>query len=146
MKKIYYYAVFMFFVSSWSFGQYAGLIFNYDAAGNQIQRTYDTSIIPAAPNNRSAKTEETVKFHPEDDFSYYPNPVNDFLQLQWQPVNRYIKEMVVYSLNGQALQKKTFGEQDREGSLYLGDYTKGTYMLHIIYSDDDVATVKILKN
>jgi hypothetical protein len=145
MKKIYYYAVFIFFISSWCFGQ--RMYFSYDAAGNQILREYrvgpdDTG----APNNRSEQTDETVKFHPEDDFSYYPNPVKDYLQLQWQPVNRYIKEMVVYNLNGQALQKKTFGEQDREGSLYLGDYTKGTYMLHIIYSDDDVATVKILKN
>ena len=118
-------------------------VFNYDAAGNQIIREYGGGT--ADPNNRNAQTQDFVKFHPEDDFKYYPNPVEDVLQLQWQTVNRSIKQFVLYNINGQVLQQIDLKPTDQNYSIRLENYEKGTYLLHILYTDEDIATVKIMK-
>jgi hypothetical protein len=141
MNKNYCFSVFMFFVSSWCFSQNA--VFNYDAAGNQIIREYVDG--DPAPNNRNAQTEDFVKFHPEDDFKYYPNPVEDVLQLQWQTINRSIKQFVLYNIKGQVLQQIDLKPTDQNYSIRLDNYEKGTYLLHILYTDEDIATVKIMK-
>ena len=121
--------------------------FEYDAAGNQIQRKW-------CPNCLSRNSQETYKevsnleeadmqkFFPEDLISYYPNPVKEELYLKWELVNENkVSSIDVFTLNGQVL--KTIKENLSQNSLIISfqEYPGGIYFLSLNYTNGDQKSI-----
>jgi hypothetical protein len=126
--------------------------FEYDAAGNQIQRKW-------CPNCNSKNGSEIYKeiskledsdlqkFFPEDVISYYPNPVKEELYLKWELVNENkVSSIDVFTLNGQVL--KTVKDNISQNSLAISfqEYPVGIYFLSLNYTNGDKKSIKIVKN
>lgn len=126
--------------------------FEYDAAGNQIQRTW-------CPGCLSRNTQETYKnvsqleesdlekFFPEDVISYYPNPVKEELFLKWELVNgNKVSSIDVFTLNGRVI--KTIKENLSQNSLIISfqEYPVGVYFLSLNYINGEQKSIKIVKN
>lgn len=126
--------------------------FEYDAAGNQIQRKWCLSCL----SRNSQETFKEVsnleeadmqKFFPEDVISYYPNPVKEELYLKWELVNENkVSSIDVFTLNGQVL--KTIKENLSQNSLIISfqEYPIGVYFLSLNYTNGDQKSIKIVKN
>jgi len=126
--------------------------FEYDAAGNQIQRKWCTN----CPSRNAQETYKDVsqledsdleKFFPEDVISYYPNPVKEELFLKWELVNENkVSSIDVFTLNGQVL--KTIKENLSQNSLIISfqEYPVGVYFLSLNYNNGDQKSIKIVKN
>jgi hypothetical protein len=124
--------------------------FDYDAAGNQITRLFCTSC--AARNANSDKNvsdldeSDLQKFHPDDNFSYYPNPVKGELYLKWDNSSIIkLQAIKLYSLNGSLL--NTFENQmnlDNKNIQFEG-YPNGFYFIELSYNNGEVKTIKIIK-
>ena len=96
----------LLFLSSLSFGQ--KIAFNYDDAGNQIQRYICTSCHSRKTNDTDYKTPESLtdKDLIKDDLygqiSYYPNPVKEELYVKWHnKVDNQVTKIELYSISGQ---------------------------------------------
>jgi hypothetical protein len=126
--------------------------FEYDDAGNQIQRKW----CPSCLSRNSQETYKEVsnledadmqKFFPEDVISYYPNPVKEELYLKWELVNENkVSSIDVYTLSGQVL--KTIKENLSQNSLIISfkEYPVGVYFLSLNYTNGDQKSIKIVKN
>ena len=84
MKKLFF--ILSFFFTFLSFGQVPKIVFEYDAAGNQIQRyicpSCNAKLNQDVKEIAELKEEDLQKFFPEDVISYYPNPVKEQLYLK----------------------------------------------------------------
>ena len=128
------------------------ITFDYDNAGNQIRRDLcltcaKTAYKTTAPKEIVAlKQEDLQKFSPEDVISYYPNPVKEELYLKWELVdNKTVSAIYLFSISGQQLQ--AYNGLDKTNSLNIPfmDYPSGTYLVNMIYNDDEQKTIKIVK-
>ena len=130
------------------------IIFDYDAAGNQINRKLclsancnGTGYKTTAPKEITAlKDEDLEKFSPEDVISYYPNPVKEELYLKWELVaDKVVSTIYLYALNGQVL--KTYDNLEKANNLNIPffNYPVGTYLVVLIYNDGEQKTIKIVK-
>ncbi|WP_281225527.1 T9SS type A sorting domain-containing protein [Flavobacterium aquiphilum] len=147
MKKT---LLFLLLVSLYSQAQ-DKISFTYDTAGNQTQR----KLCVNCPTAKSAKTEKEIlalteneleKFSPEDQFSYYPNPVKEELFLFWKESNTSILNSIqVYSITGQLLQTYVVKKKgDSSQNIPFNTYPTGTYIVQLNYSDSS-KNIKILK-
>ena len=129
------------------------IVFSYDGAGNQIQRSLCLS-----PNCLSAgkkakpkeiaaiKEEDLQKFFPEDVISYYPNPVKEELYLKWELIaDKNVSSIYLYNINGQTL--KTYDNLGTTNVLNIPffNYPSGTYLVVLAYSNGEQKTIKISK-
>lgn len=73
-------------------------------------------------------------------FSYYPNPVNDILNIS---NNNIIEKIEIYSLLGQRIQQQAFSAENIQLNISL--LSQGIYIVKI-YSGTAVKTVRISKN
>ena len=130
------------------------IIFDYDAAGNQINRKLclsancnGTGYKTAATKEIAAlKEEDLQKFSPEDVISYYPNPVKEELYLKWElAADKTVKNIQLFDLNGRVLQN--YGNLDKSNSLNIPflNYPVGTYLVVLVYNDGEQKTIKIVK-
>ncbi|MEY3499019.1 MAG: hypothetical protein RL308_688 [Bacteroidota bacterium] len=129
------------------------IIFEYDNAGNQINRELCVSSgctkagKTAAPKEIAALQEEDLqKFFPEDVISYYPNPVKEELYLKWELVaGKTVGSIYLYTLNGQVL--KTYNNLEKANNLNIPffNYPRGTYLVVLAYNDGEQKTIKIVK-
>ncbi len=128
------------------------IIFDYDAAGNQIKRELclsctKTGYKTKAPKEIAALQEEDLqKFFPEDVISYYPNPVKEELYLKWELVaDKTVSSIYLYGINGQVL--KTYDNLEKANNLNIPffNYPTGTYLVVLAYSDGKQKTIKIVK-
>jgi hypothetical protein len=126
--------------------------FEYDAAGNQIQRKWCPSCLSRNAQETykdvsQIKDSDLEKFFPEDVFSYYPNPVKEELFLKWELVNgNKVLSIDVFTLNGQVL--KTIKENLSQNTLVISfqEYPVGIYFLSLNYTNGDQKSIKIVKN
>lgn len=128
------------------------VLFQYDNAGNQISRTL---CINCSQAGRSAvqttefaklKTEELQKFFPEDQISYYPNPVKEELFLKWElNEENKVSEIQVFNLNGQLLKTLSKLQKVNSQTLQFQNFQNGTYLLVLIYTNGEQKTIKIIK-
>ena len=126
--------------------------FEYDVAGNQIQRKWCTSC--GLRNAKvvykelsTLKDSDLQKFFPEDVISYYPNPVKEELYLKWELINdNKVSSISVYGLNGQLL--KTYNDSLLQNSytLVFQDYPVGVYVVNLNYANGDQKSIKIVKD
>ena len=145
-----YILLFLIFLSG-STANAQSISFQYDAAGNQITRTWCTSCkmaLGSTPKSVDAITEEDLeKFHPEDIVSYYPNPVQEQLYLKWTLIeDRRMSEINLYNINGQ-LVKSVKSLQNTDHYLFpFQTLPEGIYTLNLIYSNGKEEPIKIIKN
>lgn len=137
MKNIF--VIICFLVCFQGFSQGA-LTFSYDDAGNQIDR----SIV----FYRMAKPDKEVfkSFDKSDNFTYYPNPVNEILILKWENTSeKKINTLNVYSINGNLL--KTYQNLNALSSheLQFSEYAQGVYIVSLGYTNGEEKTIKIVK-
>lgn len=126
--------------------------FEYDAAGNQIQRKWCTSCLSRNAQETykdisQLEDSDLEKFFPEDIISYYPNPVKEELFLKWELVNgNEVSGIDVLTLNGQVL--KTIKENLSQNTLAISfqEYPVGVYFLSLNYTNGDQKSIKIVKN
>jgi Secretion system C-terminal sorting domain len=146
MKNLIY--LFLFFTISSSFAQ--RIHFEYDAAGNQIERklclTCSAKANAVTKQNSELKPEDLKKFLPEDNFSYYPNPVKEELFLKWENLqNNSITNIKLINLNGVVLKSYETLEFKLEQNILFQDYAMGMYILQLTYSNGEEKTIKIIK-
>ncbi len=134
------------------FTQAQKIRFEYDDAGNQIQRKWCPSCLSRNAQEtykEISNLEETdmQKFFPEDVISYYPNPVKEELFLKWELVDENkVSSIDVFTLNGQVL--RTIKENLSQNSLVISfqEYPIGVYFLSLNYTNGDQKNIKIIKN
>lgn len=128
------------------------IIFEYDAAGNQVKRELclscnSANYRAAAPKEVIAIQEEDLqKFAPNDLISYYPNPVKEELYLKWELVaDKVVTTIQLYDLNGRVLQN--YANFDRANALNIPffNYPTGVYLVVLEYNDGEQKTIKIQK-
>lgn len=144
--------LFVLFMLVSLFTQAQKIRFEYDAAGNQIQRKWCPSCLSRNAQEtykEISNLEETdmQKFFPEDVISYYPNPVKEELFLKWELVDENkVSSIDVFTLNGQVL--RTIKENLSQNSLVISfqEYPIGVYFLSLNYTNGDQKNIKIIKN
>lgn len=123
--------------------------FEYDAAGNQIKRTYQAF---GKQSNGPVKEYEDLtqtdlqKFFPEDVISYYPNPVKDELYLEWELVDdNKVLSIEIYNINGQLI-KNINNLSDNKTIISFHEYTSGTYLVNLNFATGNQKSITIIKN
>lgn len=132
------------------FGQQQKIPFDYDIAGNQITREFCLNCSAKTSNISKEiselKDSDLLKFLPEDNFSYYPNPVKEELFLKWDNSNTIkISNIKLFSLNGTLL--KSFENQENliSQNILFQYYPNGLYVVILSYSNGEEKTIKIIK-
>lgn len=128
------------------------LSFEYDASGNQKKRELCLNCSSKikkpikAQENELLKEEDLISFYPEDNLSYYPNPVNEELFLKWGNTNDIITSKIhLVSLNGQSIKYFNVSESTNSLSIPFQELPSGIYMVVVIYKNGDQKAIKIVK-
>lgn len=143
--------LFVIFLISFLSNAQQKINFGYDSAGNQISRSLCLSGCAAKPVRGIKEIEAIVdedleKFFPEDQISYYPNPVKEELYLKWELIdNNTISSIIVYGFNGQILKSYSNVERNNTQNISFQDYSIGVYLVVLNYSNGDQKTIKIIK-
>jgi hypothetical protein len=74
----------------------------------------------------------------------YPNPTKDLLKLKVENFDLDDLTYYLFSMNGNLLESKKI--IDRETSIQMSKYLRGTYILKIISKTNEVKTFSIIKN
>lgn len=149
MKKLYIIFIILTFCAN-SNAQ-ARINFQYDAAGNQIQRVVCLMCVGKTANlnkNTSQLTNNDLqKFFPEDAISYYPNPVREELYLKWELIDeKYVTSIKVFNINGILL--KSFNDMDKlnNQNISFQEYPQGIYFIDLKYNNGEEKSIKIIKD
>jgi hypothetical protein len=128
------------------------IVFDYDAAGNQVKRYLCVNCPSTTGKNTkpkeviALKEEDLQKFFPEDVISYYPNPVKEELFLKWELANEnLVSSLQVYNLNGQTLQSYANLEKINTQTIPFQLYPSGTYIIILFYRNGEQKSIKIIK-
>jgi len=126
------------------------ITFSYDLAGNQITRTLCVNC-----NSKPAKEikeisalqeEDLLQFSPEDQVSYYPNPVREELYLSWQTSSdRYVSAIEVFTVTGQVMLNYQGSSRSNNYKLAFQNYPSGIYLILLSYNNGEEKTIKIIK-
>jgi hypothetical protein len=155
MKK--YYLIFFLFIGILGSTQAQDINriqFQYDAAGNQVQRKICTNCFAriAKDTITTIKTPETlteddlIKDELYEQISYYPNPVREELYVKWVNENaNFVSSIEVYNMTGQLVKKYNSLKETEMATVVFQDCPQGFYNLILIYSNDDRKTLKIVK-
>lgn len=128
------------------------LKFNYDDAGNQIQRKICINCAarhkgPGASGKSNAAGSSKNYFTEIDkQISYYPNPVSEELFLKWENSKRKtLSSIELSSLSGQQLKSYNNLDKNQDTSVNFSQYPSGNYNLLLIYSNGEKTVLKIIK-
>jgi hypothetical protein len=124
--------------------------FSYDLAGNQINRTLCLSGCAAKSTNKIKEIgalieEDMQKFFPEDNISYYPNPVKEELFIKWTASENEVNSIYVYGLTGQVLKSYSQLKNVTSQNIPFQQYSTGVYLVVLNYINGEQKTIKILK-
>ena len=118
--------------------------FQYDTAGNQVERYISYSGRYA--NSNAPTTETTTTLQEYDEFKYYPNPVKEELYLEWTNAeDKSVQEIQLFDLQGKVMYQKMTNDL-KSTSIPFQPLAKGVYFLHIQYSNQTQKSIKILKD
>ncbi len=126
------------------------ITFQYDSSGNQTNRTYcfGCSSKPAKETQeiQAVKDENLEKFYPEDQISYYPNPVKEELYLKWEVASDvFVDSIGIYSISGATLDSYQLGSGINSQNLPFQSYPLGVYLVLLNYNNGEQKTIKIIK-
>lgn len=123
--------------------------FDYDDAGNQVDRKpiYLASPRPGRPT--TPKPEEPVAFVESDIYSdvlYYPNPTIEMLNVKWKnDAETFVSDILVYNLFGQLMGTLALDRNSEQIEVDFRAYPTGMYELVLAYSNSKKKTLKIIK-
>jgi hypothetical protein len=143
----------LFIISNSCFAQVADrILFYYDAAGNQTQRTLCINCFNSKSSEEPSKEiatlveEDLIKFNTEDKISFYPNPVKENLYIKWDLINNnLVSKIEVFSINGKLVKTYSNLENERSESISFQEYPQGTYLVILNYSNNEKKSITILK-
>lgn len=149
--KIFWIAVFLG-ITNFVSAQNDMLKFTYDGSGNQVQRVLCINCLSAKKVNDSIKEvsvlqeEDLQRFTPNDNISYYPNPVKQELYLQWDLTeDAQISSVAIYDMNGrQLLTADNMGKVNNK-NISFQNYPKGVYAVVLRYNNGEQKSIKIIK-
>lgn len=126
------------------------ILFSYDSAGNQYQRSLCINCATgkgATPKKiEKVKPEDLKKFNPEDLISYYPNPVEQELFLKWELINNNkVNSIEIYSISGMLLKNFPNLTFTNDQIINFQEYPSGNYFLELIYSNGEQKSIQIIK-
>lgn len=125
--------------------------FDYDNAGNQTLRKVCfgclAKTVETPPKEiTEIQKEDLKKFYPEDQISYYPNPVKEQLFLKWEFIdNVKVLSIDLYSLAGQLIKSYNNLENQNNYTISFYDLPDNVYSLRLIYSNGEQKPIKIIK-
>ncbi|WP_298114953.1 T9SS type A sorting domain-containing protein [Flavobacterium sp.] len=139
------------FISFLSYAQVPKITFEYDAAGNQVQRyvcpTCSAKLNQDVKEISELQEEDLQKFFPEDVISYYPNPVKEELYLKWELINdNKVSSIEVFDMNGKVVQNYKDQKQENNQVISFKEFPVGLYVINLNYTNGEIKTIKILKN
>jgi len=126
------------------------LTFSYDNAGNQVKRELCINCPVArkkADESPAADVPEVFElFFPEDEISYYPNPVSEQLYLKWKVAEgNSVVSIQLYSMEGQLLKTHGSLRGEKTEMLQFQEYAAGIYVVILNYSNGEKKNIKIIK-
>ncbi len=150
MKKLLF---LLLFYSIMTNAQVHRVLFYYDNAGNQIQRSLclGCSQSRTSDNNEikditELEDEDLLKFSEKDVISYYPNPVSDELYLKWELINEDLVSTIdVYSNSGQLVKSYKNLEKDNNKTISFRGYPESTYIVLLNYKSGEQKSITIIK-
>lgn len=132
------------------------LAFDYDAAGNQITRTWICVNCTTFTQPLFAKQQGVVVFQgsaavnsSEDrKLTAYPNPLVETLNLKWGNPKYPIKAVDVSTINGTRVYTQTYPTVDEQMQVTVpfGKQIPGMYLVRVTYSDGKQEVVRVVKN
>lgn len=148
MRKI---ILLLLFISSLSYSQTIdNILFEYDAAGNQVKRHVvylgDRSSNQDIKDLKQLTDADLTKADIYDDIKYYPNPVVEELYVKWETSTLSVKNIELYAISGQLM--KTYnisGNSDNQIISFI-NYPTGFYTVLLNYTNGEKKTLKIVKN
>ncbi len=146
----FYLSLFLGIISTLFYGQITRLHFDYDVAGNQINRYLDFDSQSERLFTKTAdeiNDDDLLKFMPEDDISYYPNPVLEVLYLKWELIeNNSFTTVNIFTSTGRFLKTYNIKEGEYSISLSFQDLQQGSYIVQLVYKSGEQKSITILKN
>lgn len=132
------------------------LAFDYDAAGNQITRTWIcvncTTYVSAPFFAKQAvivsQTATPINTSEDRKLIAYPNPLVETLNLKWENVKYYIKSVDVSTINGTRVYSQSYQyiEGVTQVSVPFNKQIPGMYLVRVTYSDGKQEVVRVVKN
>lgn len=129
---------------------YPKLSFTYDLSGNQTSRIYCANCSTVAGkqlvNYANLTANDLEQFSTDDELSYYPNPVQEELFLKWKiKADNPVNKIQLLSLNGTYIKSIANLSQVDNCIIRFSEVPQGVYLLHLLYSDSRIVSVKIIK-
>ncbi len=140
MKQLY---IFLFLgLFFFSHSQTKTLIFQYDDAGNQILREYQS-----ATSKVAAETTILQNIFSPQETRIYPNPVEAELTISWEPsLIDYIAKIELIAYNGTYVENVPFVNTESKTILDMTHRPSGVYYIKIYCSDGRVLSHSLIKN
>lgn len=127
---------------------YGSLIFNYDAAGNQIYKGYEILLLVLGAKDTvitdglNLVVDRDQLFRKRIDFS--PNPVTDYLKVQINS-SETLQTLRIFDLNGKLLHTL---QPTSATDVFLVDFTRystGVYLVALYFDTGKKETFKIIR-
>jgi hypothetical protein len=130
------------------------IIFDYDASGNQVYRGIviemtgyglRSNALPEMDNEEDMDEEMPSFGYDNAKLRYYPNPVENILNIEWDKEYKRVDFMILYTSNLQKL--KEVGNLSRENhtNIDFGYLPPGSYYLTVFYLDGTKETITLIK-
>lgn len=131
------------------------IVFDYDSSGNQIFRgiviEFSKSSFLYTSNGITKNEVENIdnslekKGYSDSKLNYYPNPVRDVLNIDWDDNFKKVDYIVVNTSTGQRLQIVSNLSQSTATTLDFINVPVGVYYLTVVYKDKTEEIIKIIK-
>lgn len=99
-----------------------------------VQQPYEISVVTGIPEAIGIKLQ----------FSVYPNPTSDLLNLKVEDSRNKNLSYQLFNAGGSQLESKNISAD--ETNIYMGNFAHGAYLLKISDGKTEVKTFKIIKN
>lgn len=123
------------------------ITFQYDASGNQTLRCYNCYLLrkdtKTVNKNNEKKFEKEVSKNMDNEFSYFPNPVDDKLVLNWS--NNSLTKVYILDMNSKLLTNYDVSTKEKQYTIPFYNYIQGIYIVKVVFDDNSTKTFKIIK-
>jgi len=127
------------------------LQFTYDSSGNQIQRELVTIQVNVLSRENPTNSIDEIEESSEGKISLenaqidiYPNPVVDYLNVQWTN-DLNVSDVMLYDNTGKLLQLKKNNSENSSIIFDLSTYSQGFYYIKVLDLNQMSKTFKIIK-
>lgn len=132
------------------------IYFNYDNAGNQIQRYYcanaEYCVTPPLPSQINDETNEFETFKRTDSegiinyFNVYPNPTTGKITISWtEEVQNLINKIEVVSYSTPYYKDLTFSNKELNVQVDISMENTGIYIIKFHLIDSTFETIQVIK-